>query len=650
MDDFHAFPHIFQPLKVGPLTLKNRIQFAPMVSAHADAETGRVTQDLIDYIGGQARTGAALITIGSTPVDFARGRDYMGCLSVTNDFDVPGLMLLAEEAHRYGAKLSCELQYAGRIADPLFLNGMKALVPWVAPDMDPNVFAEITKEEIDGVIQLFVDAAKRLKRAGFDMIMLHGGHGNLTSAFFSPLTNQRTDEYGGSLEKRMTFGLRMAKALREAVGGRMAIEFRISQQEFLPGSPTWDDLVTYINALSEYVDIVNVSNGLIWHPYYVRYMMPSYMEPRNVNVEAAAYIKPRVNIPVAVVGNIPDIETAEQILAAGKADVVAMARNLLADSQLVSKAHRGCAGDIRPCLHCLECVTFPNVGHPVRCAVNPTVGRETRYRTIPRAEVKKRVMIVGGGPAGMMAAQICTQRGHEVTLYEQADHLGGRLLEASVLYTKDYHRKYLDWDIRQTIGCGAKVVLNTEVTPELVRSEKPDTLILAVGAEHCTPPIKGLETSGAMNISEADLHTKPLGHKVVFCGSGLSATECAIGLRHAGHECVLVDRLPREELLVGLMDSLTETFRTTLDEMEITLYDRASIQEIGSDYVLIRQGEQETRLDCDSVVLALGLRPDQEKLDALRGLVPDTYIVGDANQVGNIRTANMDAFNIAVEL
>ena len=432
MDDFHAFPHIFQPLKVGPLTLKNRIQFAPMVSAHADAETGRVTQDLIDYIGGQARTGAALITIGSTPVDFARGRDYMGCLSVTNDFDVPGLMLLAEEAHRYGAKLSCELQYAGRIADPLFLNGMKALVPWVAPDMDPNVFAEITKEEIDGVIQLFVDAAKRLKRAGFDMIMLHGGHGNLTSAFFSPLTNQRTDEYGGSLEKRMTFGLRMAKALREAVGGRMAIEFRISQQEFLPGSPTWDDLVTYINALSEYVDIVNVSNGLIWHPYYVRYMMPSYMEPRNVNVEAAAYIKPRVNIPVAVVGNIPDIETAEQILAAGKADVVAMARNLLADSQLVSKAHRGCAGDIRPCLHCLECVTFPNVGHPVRCAVNPTVGRETRYRTIPRAEVKKRVMIVGGGPAGMMAAQICTQRGHEVTLYEQADHLGGRLLEASV--------------------------------------------------------------------------------------------------------------------------------------------------------------------------------------------------------------------------
>ena len=155
------------------------------------------------------------------------------------------------------------------------LTDMKALVPSVTPDMDPNEFAEITKEEIQDVIRLFQNAAKRLKRAGFDMIMLHGGHGNLTSAFFSPLTNQRTDEYGGSLEKRMTFGLQMAKALREAVGDKMAIEFRISQDEFLPGSPTWDEQAAYINALSEYIDLVNISNGLIWHPYYVRYMMPS---------------------------------------------------------------------------------------------------------------------------------------------------------------------------------------------------------------------------------------------------------------------------------------------------------------------------------------------------------------------------------------
>ena len=650
MAENRNFPSIFQPLKVGPITLKNRLHFAPMVSAHADAETGRVTTDLIEYIGGQARNGVSLITIGSTPVDFARGRDYMGCLSVTNDFDVPGLTLLAEEAHRYGAKLSCELQYAGRIADPLFLNGMKALVPSVTPDMDPNEFAEITKEEIQDVIRLFQNAAKRLKRAGFDMIMLHGGHGNLTSAFFSPLTNQRTDEYGGSLEKRMTFGLQMAKALREAVGDKMALEFRISQDEFLPGSPTWDEQAAYINALSEYIDLVNISNGLIWHPYYVRYMMPSYLEPRNLNVEAAAYIKQRVSIPVAVVGNIPDVQTAEAIIAEGKADMVSMARNLIADSDFVTKAERGQAKTIRPCLHCLDCVTFPNVGHPLRCAVNPVAGRETKYHFISRSDTPKKVLIAGGGPAGMMAAQICARRGHSVILCEKSDHLGGRMLEASALYAKDYHRRYLDWDIKTTQNCVSDIRLNTEVTKELVREIQPDVLIAAIGAEHNIPAIPGIDQADYLTITEADLKQKPIGHQVIFCGGGLSATECAIGLAKEGHECILIDRLPKESLLTELMDSLNETLKTTCEEMGIRLYDQTELKEIHTHSVVIEKDGAAQTLSCDTVVLSLGLHPDLEKQEALRFLAPETYIIGDANTVGNIRTANTDAFNICVEI
>ena len=646
----HDFPSVFQPLNVGPITLKNRLHFAPMVSAHADAETGRVTQDLIEYIGGQARNGVSLITIGSTPVDFSRGRDYMGCLSVTNDFDVPGLTLLAEEAHRYGAKISCELQYAGRIADPLFLGGMKALVPWVTPDMDPNEFCEITKEEIEDVIHLFQAAAKRLKRAGFDMIMLHGGHGNLASAFFSPLTNQRTDEYGGNLEKRMTFGLQMAKALREIIGNQMAIEFRISQNEFLPGSPTWDDQVAYINALSEYIDTVNISNGLIWHPYYVRYMMPSYLEPRNLNVEAAAYIKQHVQIPVAVVGNIPDIQTAERIIAEGKADMVSMARNLIADSHFVTKAERGMAEKIRPCLHCLDCVTFPNVGHPLRCAVNPAVGRETKYHFISKSDISKKVLIAGGGPAGMMAAQTCAKRGHSVILCEKTDHLGGRMLEASSLYAKDYHRRYLAWDRITTQNCGAEIRLNTEVNESLIREIQPDVLLIATGAEHNLPPIPGLKLAKYVTITEADLKQKPIGHRVIFCGGGLSATECAIGLAKEGHECILIDKLPKDQLLTELMDSLAETLKTTCEEMKIQLYDQADIKEIHTNSVTIQRNDIEQILSCDTVVVSLGLHPDPKKLDVFRFLAPETYIIGDANTVGNIRTANMDAFNVCVEI
>lgn len=644
------FPYLFQPIKVGPVTLKNRLHFAPHVSAHADVETGRVTTDLIEYIGGQARNGVSLITIGSTPVDFSRGRDYMGCLSVTNDFDVPGLTMLAEEAHRYGAKISCELQYAGRIADPLFLGGMKALVPWVTPDMDPNIFDEITKEEIDEIVNLFVVAAKRLKRAGFDMVMLHGGHGNLTSAFFSPLTNQRTDEYGGSLEKRMTFGLKMAKALRDAVGDKMAIEFRLSQNEFLPGSPTLDEQILYINALSEYIDIVNISNGLIWHPYYVRYMLPSYLEPRSINVEAAAYIKKHVHIPVSVVGNIPDVYTAEQIVAEGKADVVSMVRNFIADSDFVTKAARGKADQIRPCLHCLNCVTFPNVGHPLRCAVNPTVGRETKYHFIQKAEVKKRILIIGGGVAGMMAAQTCTMRGHSVILCEKSDHLGGRLMEASALIDKDYHRRYIEWDVDATMNCGAEIRLNTLVTEELVREINPDVTVIAIGAHHNIPDIPGLKNADYVTITEADLKQKPLGKKVVFCGAGLSATECAIGLAREGHECVLIDKLAQNDLYTVLMDSLAETLKTTCTEENISVYDQSDIKEINSKSVTIEKDGTSITLDCDTVVLSLGLHPDAAEIEEFNFISNETYIIGDCNTVGNIRTANMDAFNVCVEI
>ena len=650
MQSFNDFPHVFTPLKVGPLTLKNRIQFSPMVSAHADPETGKVTPGLIEFIGAQARTGVGLVTIGSTPVEFGRGRDYLGCLSVVNDYDVPLLKLLADEAHRYGAKLSCELQYAGRIADPKFLKGQKALVPWVTPDMDPDSFAEITEEQIEEVVALYQNAARRLKAAGFDMLMLHGAHGNLASAFFSQLTNQRTDAYGGSLENRMNYGLKLARSLREAVGPDMAIEFRISQNEYLPGSPTWDDIAAFVRNLEKYVDLVNLSGGLIFHPVNVRYMEPSYLEPRNLNVEGAAYIKQRVGIPVAVVGNIPDIYSAEKILAEGKADIIAMARNLLADNDLVTKAYRGRAESIRPCLHCLDCLIFPNVGTPVRCAVNPMLGRETKYRRVEKSSEKKKVMIAGGGIAGMMAAQTAVQRGHDVTLFEKSDKLGGRLHEASSLYCKDYYRKYLDWDISQTMNCGAHIIMNTEVTPELIKEEAPDALILAIGGEHMVLPIDGLAEADTITVSDADLRRKPIGHKVVFCGAGLSATECAVGLTKEGHECILIDKMPDEKLLTELMESLTITFRTTRAELGIKLYDKASIIRITSKSVTFVRDGLEITVGCDTVVTAFGLRPNNGVLEELANIIPETYIVGDANTVKNIRLANHDAFNVAVEL
>lgn len=421
-----------------------------------------------------------MVTIGASPVDQGRARDFFGSLSVCKDEDIPGLHRLVEEVHRYGAAISCEILHAGRIAQPNALAGRKAWVPWLTPDMDPELFEEVTEEQMNEVIDLFCKAAVRLRDAGFDMVLIHGAHGNFVSAFFSPLTNQRTDEYGGSFENRMRFPLKLVKAVREAVGDDMAIDFRISQNEYVEGGTTLEDVITFLKAAEPYIDDANLSGGWIFDPVYVKYMMPGYPQELCLNIPRTAIVHEQLDIPVTCVGNIPNIETAEQILAEGKADIVAFARNILADMDLVNKAYRGEEDTIRPCLRCIECASRPAVGGGVRCSVNPQLGRELYYREIRPALTKKKVVIIGGGPAGMMAAQTAVKRGHDVVLFERDEELGGRLKEASVLFCKEpYHKRYLAWDRRETLGCGADIRLGVEATPELVMAENPDEVIVA---------------------------------------------------------------------------------------------------------------------------------------------------------------------------
>lgn len=651
MAQFNDYPNVFTPLRVGPVKLKNRIQFSPVVSAHAHPETGDVTEGLVAWIGAQARSGVSLVTIGSTPVDFDRGRDYLGCLSVVKDSDIPQLMRLSEAAHRCDAKISCEIMHAGRIAYPPSLKGKKAFVPWLAPDMDPGSFEEIGKDGIEDVISHFCDAASRLQKAGFDMLMVHAAHGNLVSAFFSPLYNRRADEYGGTLENRMRFTLTLLKRIRETVGRSMGIELRISSNEYLEGSPTLEEIITFLQRLQEYIDIVHLSGGLIFHPDKVKYMMPAYLEPRSLNVERAAIIKKNLNIPVAVVGNIPGIEDAERILRDKQADVVAMARNLIADMDFVTKAYRGRAEDIRPCLHCVSCCLYPSRGAAVRCAVNPLAGHESSVRKVEKSDTVKKVVVVGGGPAGMTAAQTAAKRGHKVVLFEASDRLGGRLYEASSMKCKDYFRRYLDWTIRETLRSGARVELGIKAAPETILAEAPDALILATGAEHIVPPIKGLDNSRTITVSEADLRLKHVGDRVVIIGGGLSGTECAIDLAEEGHKVALLDRLPQERLLTEVMESVSGSLTTLMRENRVETHFGVDIREITGDAVIIAaDGGEETAIPYDTVVIAAGMAPNDEYLETLSRLIPDTYIVGDCREARNILCANRDGFFTAFEI
>jgi 2,4-dienoyl-CoA reductase-like NADH-dependent reductase (Old Yellow Enzyme family)/thioredoxin reductase len=644
------YPHVFEPISIGAVTLKNRIQYAPVVSNHAETLSGAVTNDLLAFVGAQARSGAALVTIGSSPIDFDRARDFYGCLSVTRDTDVGGLSLLAEEAHRHGTKLSIELTHAGAISNFTYPNG-PAFAPSVIPGIqNPATTKEIDRAEMDEVKQHWVDCIRRLKIAGFDMAMIHAGHMNLFASFLTPLLNHRSDEYGGSPENRMRFPLEVLKACREEAGQGFSLEMRISGDERTEGGVSLEERIQFLNAAAPYVDLVNISTGGFLNPLALAYTHPSYHLPRLLNVETAARIKQGISIPVSVVGGITTIDEAEEILASGKADVVAMAKALMADQELVTKARLGKTDQIRPCLRCTDCMRFPHKLAPFRCAVNPQTARELRYREVPLARTKKRVLVIGGGPAGMTAARTLCERGHDVTLWERSDRLGGRLFESSSLPLKDGFRAYLDWAVRSTKECGARIVLGKQGTPAAIAEEAPDAVVVAVGAELVTPPVEGVDLPHVVTVVEADLGRKPIGANVIVCGGGLSGSECALGLAMQGKKVKVVDILPEEALCRDISIFARIALVKLLEDHGIERV-QGSLERVTRNGAVVALPDGTiTELAADTVVLALGVRPDPSRIGPLMDVIPESYAVGDCNDGHRIFDANHQAFDTAVEV
>ncbi len=643
------YPHVFQPLTVRGLTLKNRLEYAPTVVLKCSPE-GEVTQEMLDYVAWQAKTGVGYLTIGNTPVVHTDSSAWVCELNVTQDRCIHGLEMMARTARENGAEMSVELAHAGRGSNST--PGNPALAPSDVPlNGGPLGYIKpMNEEDMAYVRQQFVDCAVRCQKAGLKIIMIHCAHNNLLAQFLSPASNHRTDAYGGSLENRMRFPLSVLKAVREAVPN-MVIECRCSAQEDTPDGLQLEESLTFMERAQEYVDIIHVSRGNIFFNYGSTFTIPTYFKGRQLNVAFAAEAKKRLHVPVAVVGNITSLQEAEDIIGSGKADIVVMAKSYMADENLIHKSIRGHAEDVRPCTRCDWCGNANNYGTSMRCAINPMLGKNIDLSKLVAPGHEKHVMVIGGGPGGMMAAQTLRTMGHRVSLYEKSHQLGGLLNDATVAPFKEYMRLYLQWDIRQTMQCGAEIHLDTEVTPELVEQVNPDAVIVASGSTYVHPNIPGIDHDKVKAVSDVENHRVPVGENVVVCGGGIVGLECAVMLGMEGKKVTVIDQIPLEKFADGMPVFNHIELNHQLEKYGVTLVGGQKITSFGENGVetVDASGEKQTFAG-DTYVLALGVKPDNRLAQQLLSTYAEgVYVVGDCVSNGRVLAdANQEAFHAAM--
>ena len=660
------FERLFEPIRLGGLQFRNRLFASPQDTYRLTCENF-LDEDATAFYEIKARGGFASVCVGDLMVESRAGHGHP--FQLRGD-DVRGRVSLTRTTTsiiRHGAHAAVELNHAGQIAGPMaeregFVYGLTDGVRH-----DGAEIRAMDEQWIEGLIKNFADAAVFSKKCGFGMITLHGGHGWLIAQFMSPLTNKRTDRWGGSLENRMRFPLAVTEAVRRAVGPATPIEIRISGAEIVAGGYDIDEGVAISKMLDGRVDLIHVSAGHHEDDSGSMVTHPTMFMPDGVNVKYAAEIKKHVKTPVATVGALTDPQHMEEILISGQADVLHLGRQSLADPDLPLKARLGLEDEITKCLRCFVCFSSSTNAGIFYCSVNPEVGFERDALAATPVRQPKKVLIAGGGIAGMQAALTASKQGHEVILCEKTAQLGGALLCEE---TVPFKTKIAEYIARQRLAisrAGIDLRLNTQVTPELAKTIGPDVLIAALGARPIMPDIPGLRDHA---VTAEDVYNNPskVGKTVCILGGGLVGLELGIYLAQLGREVTVVEQLPMTvatlekqstserisnpmsiELGVNLVHGVAMAQELKkLPNLKIMTSTRAT--QVTASGLLAEGPNGAVEIAADTVVCAAGYAPLSDEAQALAKIAPEFHQIGDCLQPRNILSATRTAHQIALDI
>lgn len=647
---------LLSPCKIGTLEIKNRFVVPALGTNFGDRE-GHITQQLKDYYIERAKGGFGLIILEVCAID-PYGKAIPNQINVWNDECIPGLKDLIDEIHRYGAKVAVQLHHAGRQTDPATLDGNPPIAPSAVPcPVRKTLPKELSTEEVYELIEKFGDAALRAQLAGADAVELNGAHGYIIAQFMSQYSNKRLDEFGGNLESRLQFPIKILRNIRGKCGNGFPVIFRFCGDEMIEGGRRIQDSEIIAQMMEEEgAAALSVSMAVYGS---LQYMSAPAAVRTGYITDLSKKIKEVVDIPVIVAGRINNPRLAESIIKNEKSDFVALGRVSVADPYFPAKVASGRTDEIAPCVACLQgCIgnLFDPDKQKITCLVNPFVGREKELK-IEKTVQKKKIMVAGAGPAGMAFAWVAAKRGHQVVCYEKTDKIGGQFRLAGIPPCKDELLGVMKYLQRMNEKYGVELKRNTEVTPELITREKPDAVILATGATPLVPPIPGIDNPRFVNSYDLLDGKCTVGQKVLVVGGGLVGVETADYIADRGSEVTIIEYKP--DLAMDEQTYVRMFLMKRLEAHNVKSVCNAKVQRFTDTGVIYENVSSQNgtisssvkHLDgFDSVVIAMGHKSYNPLETEIKNSATEVYVLGDAKKAGLAMEAIREAVECAVKI